>query len=123
LTYRWQAIVFLDDNTWRLVMLVINGETMADHPELMATIAAKHGEVPTSPSTPVTSTAKPDMPPKPRLLSYRTWTDSKGRTVEAAFIEHKGPNITLKKRDGKEVTLSIFKLSDEDREWIRQQGK
>lgn len=64
----------------------------------------------------------PLAPPEP-ALKYRTWHDNNGHALEAAFIQHKSANVTLRKRDGKEVSLSIYKLSDEDREWIRQQEK
>ncbi len=125
LTYRWAAIVYLDDNTWRLVHLTLHGDTMVDHPELIARIKAKHGETPGGKAeTAVSKKALKSLPaetkPAFRESDYRTWTDTKGHTVEAAFVLHKGANVTLHKRDGKDVTLSIFKLSDDDREWIRQ---
>lgn len=51
----------------------------------------------------------------------RTWTDSKGRTIDAAFVEHVGATVTLQKRDGKQLKIPINKLSEEDREFLRQQ--
>ena len=65
--------------------------------------------------------AKPSEPAKPTPeLEYRTWTDTRGKHLEAAFVSHKGPNITLHTREGRDVTFSIYRLSDDDREWIRQ---
>ena len=38
-------------------------------------------------------------------------------------MEKNGQDVTLRKRDGKDVTLSISKLSDEDVKWLEQQRK
>ena len=35
LTYRWQTIIFLDGDTWRLVSCIIDGEQMYDDPALV----------------------------------------------------------------------------------------
>jgi len=52
--------------------------------------------------------------------AFRTWTDVKGHKIEAIFSCQ---TVTLKKRDGSEVTVSLERLSEEDRQWIRQQSK
>jgi SLA1 homology domain 1, SHD1 len=63
----------------------------------------------------------PAMKPTP---VYRTWTDSTGKfKTEAVFIQRTGESLTLRKRDGKEITLAVSKLSDEDQMWIREHGK
>lgn len=51
----------------------------------------------------------------------RPWKDATGKfTIEAVFVSKSGANITLKKADGKEITLPILKLSKEDQAWIKE---
>ena len=45
---------------------------------------------------------------------FRTWTDKHGRKIEAKFIALKGDQIFLERRDGREITLSIDRLSKQD---------
>ncbi len=59
----------------------------------------------------------------PQPESYRVWADANGHRVEAALVEQKGSDVTLRKRDGKEVTLRISTLSREDLEWMLKEGK
>ena len=108
LTYRWEAIVFLDGDTWRLVTLVIDGKTVVDHDDLTAAIKAKH--------------AKALAPENKRpSLVWRTWTDKAGKhETEAALVRRDKNSVVLRKSDGKEVTVPLDKLSDEDREWLRK---
>jgi hypothetical protein len=128
LTYHWGAIVFLDDNTWQLVTLTINGETMADHPELVKAIAIKHGEKTEEPSVkasrepersgPAAEMPPGEPPPEPET-ELRTWSDSTGKfTIEARFIGTDGVDVMLRKPDGKKITLPREKLSEKDQQWI-----
>ena len=48
----------------------------------------------------------------------RTWTSSDGRTMEAEFVRADDKNVTLK-RGVKEFTLSLDKISQADREFLR----
>jgi len=74
-----------------------------------------------------------DIPPPPlptkledpfrQPESYRVWADTKGHSVEAVFVEHKGLNITLRRHDGKEITLPISTFSRDDLEWMLKEGK
>ncbi len=51
----------------------------------------------------------------------RSWKDASGKfTIEAVFVSKAASTITLKKEDGKEVTLPIAKLSKEDQSWIKE---
>ncbi len=59
----------------------------------------------------------------PKPLEYRTWHDKQGRSLEAALVEQKGEDVMLRKRDGKDVTLAISRLSEEDVKWLGQQRK
>ena len=50
----------------------------------------------------------------------RIWTDATGKhTVEATLSSRTSTQITIAKDDGKEVTLSIDKLSAADQKWLR----
>jgi hypothetical protein len=48
----------------------------------------------------------------------RTWTSVKGDTIEAAYVRHAGAKVELKTADGRELTVPIGGLSDEDREYL-----
>jgi hypothetical protein len=51
---------------------------------------------------------------------FRTWTDSSGIFHEvAAFVESKNGKVSLKKRDGKTITVSMESLSEADQEYVR----
>jgi hypothetical protein len=51
----------------------------------------------------------------------RTWRDATGKfSVDATFVSKTSTNLTLRKQDGKEVTLQIAKLSKEDVQWIKE---
>ncbi len=52
--------------------------------------------------------------------SPRTWRDATGKfSIEATYVTKTGTSITLRKQDGKEVTLEMSKLSKEDLQWIK----
>lgn len=53
------------------------------------------------------------------LAEFRIWTDLNGNFLEAEFVGTSGKNIVLKKRDGKQLSLSPMKLSKEDREYLK----
>jgi hypothetical protein len=51
----------------------------------------------------------------------RTWKDATGKfSVEATFVSKSGTDVTLRKQDGKEITLKTVKLSKEDLQWIKE---
>jgi hypothetical protein len=50
----------------------------------------------------------------------RNWTDILGRTIEAALVSQEKDRVTLS-NEGKEYTLPIARLSEEDRAYLRQQ--
>ncbi len=51
----------------------------------------------------------------------RTWKDASGKfSIDAVLVTKAATTITLKKEDGKEVTLPITKLSKEDQAWIKE---
>jgi hypothetical protein len=56
--------------------------------------------------------------------NFRKWTTSNNKfSTEAVFVRVQDNSVVLKKRDDKEVTVPIEKLSDTDREYIREQTK
>ena len=57
------------------------------------------------------------------LLPARTWTDERGRKIEAEFVSQDETNVLLRLADGgKPVTVPLARLSEEDREFLRAQA-
>ena len=48
----------------------------------------------------------------------RTWTDLKGRTMEASFVMYLGDKIVIKRTDGREFTVSPALFSAADQEYL-----
>ncbi|RYD64790.1 MAG: hypothetical protein EOP83_08910, partial [Verrucomicrobiaceae bacterium] len=53
-------------------------------------------------------------------LDARTWTDVQGRKIEAEFVSSTATDVTLKLASGKEATLPLNRLSQEDLAYIRE---
>jgi hypothetical protein len=52
----------------------------------------------------------------------RTWVDSSGKhRVEAELVRVAGTNVLLRNSEGKQVTVPIARLSNDDRAFLRQQ--
>lgn len=51
---------------------------------------------------------------------FRTWTDVKGRRIEAALVGAEGNTATLKKRNGNVYAVELQSLSEQDREFIKK---
>lgn len=50
---------------------------------------------------------------------FRTWTSADGRfTIDAEFVKAIGRKVTLRKRDGTEITVPMERLSEDDRRVI-----
>ena len=48
-------------------------------------------------------------------VSARKWTSSDGKfSVEAELVEAENGNVRLKRRDGKDITVPVSRLSKED---------
>ena len=59
-----------------------------------------------------------------RMRETRTWTRKNGETFKAEFVSWEpGKGVHLKGADGKEITVFIGKLSEEDRKYVRQHAK
>lgn len=53
---------------------------------------------------------------------FRTWSDASGKfKVSAKFISADNDNVTVQREDGKQVTVPISRLCDEDRQFIEEQ--
>lgn len=48
----------------------------------------------------------------------RTWTDSRGNTIEAELLENMNGTVTLAREDGQETHISISNLSAQDQKFV-----
>jgi hypothetical protein len=48
----------------------------------------------------------------------RTWTDSRGNTIEAELLENMNGEVTLQREDGREAHISISNLSGNDQKYV-----
>lgn len=53
-------------------------------------------------------------------LQARTWTNSEGKKIEADYISHTEESVTIKFK-GKDMQYALDKLSQEDRDWLKEQ--
>ncbi len=54
---------------------------------------------------------------------YRSWSNTEGVKIEAEFVKAEGESVTLRLRSGKVTTFAQTKLSEADREFIKENGK
>ncbi|MEM6799480.1 MAG: thioredoxin-like domain-containing protein [Planctomycetota bacterium] len=55
------------------------------------------------------------------LAETRTWKDASGRfEIEAEAVGVEGGRVRLRKADGKEITVPLERLSQEDRDYVRE---
>ncbi|MBK8038446.1 MAG: DUF1080 domain-containing protein [Verrucomicrobiaceae bacterium] len=73
------------------------------------------------PEPPRTSVSAPPAPPKPEP-EFRTFTDSRGRQIQASLIRVQKDDVTLKTEDGKEHTFKAATLSAADIEYLKTKG-
>lgn len=58
--------------------------------------------------------------PNDGLDVMREWADATGKyKIEAKFIKYDGTNITLERKDGRQVTLALAKLSKADQDFVK----
>jgi hypothetical protein len=63
-------------------------------------------------------------PAKNPLAAIRNWTDISGKhKIEAEFVKFADGKVTLKKKDGQEVSLLLEKLSEADQDIAKSLGK
>ena len=53
---------------------------------------------------------------------WRTWKSTAGTAIEAKLLSSDGNEVTLEKRDGKKLTLTLTKLSAADQSYLREQN-
>jgi hypothetical protein len=53
-------------------------------------------------------------------LAGRTFTDAKGRTIEAEVTAATETEVTIKRADGKEFTVALSTFSDADQEFVKK---
>ncbi|MEM9238016.1 MAG: prolyl oligopeptidase family serine peptidase, partial [Verrucomicrobiota bacterium] len=54
-------------------------------------------------------------------LEARTWTSTDGRELEAEFVSATETHVKVKRDvDGKELTIPLTGISEEDREWVEE---
>lgn len=54
----------------------------------------------------------------PQAPSFRKWTDTQARTLEASFLRVEGETVFLRLPSGGEVPVPIASLSEADRSWV-----
>jgi hypothetical protein len=70
---------------------------------------------------PEAAPAKEGAPQAAGAPTMHTWRDVSGTyAVEATFVKSEGEKVTIKKTDGKTITLQIKKLSKADQEYVKQ---
>lgn len=59
------------------------------------------------------------MCPSALRAEFRNWTNTEGKIVDAELVKVDGDNVTFRLRNGNMTTYSQAKLSDTDREFIK----
>jgi outer membrane protein assembly factor BamB len=54
---------------------------------------------------------------------YRTFTDSRGRTVRARVVRIDGDRVTIERQDGKQFTIRISTFSQADQDFLRRPAR
>lgn len=86
------------------------------------TITSVAAEADDSEPTDETPTAAPTTvePETDELRKSRTWTDHKGKTIEATFVSLANRTVRLRLASGKEVELPAERLSAPDRQLLQE---
>lgn len=53
----------------------------------------------------------------------RTWTSTAGTTIEAEFVSMTSGKVKLRKADGLVIVVEVGKLSDADRDWLKERAR
>jgi hypothetical protein len=85
-------------------------------------VAALAKEKESSDSNPATSKPSPTSVSAPAAPELRTWRDRSGKfSVEAEFISREANKVRLRTKQGREITVEISRLSDDDRAVLEKQ--
>ena len=61
---------------------------------------------------------------RPAIKKMRTWHDASGKfEIEATLVSFKGETVTLKKKNGRTIHVSLKKLSAEDQKFVEDQSR
>lgn len=61
--------------------------------------------------------------PTKSTLAVREWTDNTGKfRIRATLMKVENAKVTLRKEDGKEITVPVERLSDKDRAYLAEQA-
>ncbi len=52
----------------------------------------------------------------------RAWTNDQGQQIEAEFVKQANGKVTLKLKNGRNATIAISTLSQEDQDFLKEQG-
>ena len=52
-------------------------------------------------------------------LFARTWTSTDGVRIDAEFVSADDKGVTIRRNDGRRFTVSMEKLSQEDKDWVK----
>ena len=52
--------------------------------------------------------------------AYRTFTDSRGREIQARVLRISGEQVTIQRRDGKRFTVAIATFSQADQDFLHR---
>jgi hypothetical protein len=119
--YRWRRILYSSDGPGPVTVVSDGGAIGPDIRELKKALT----KLPTPQGHSVNDDQRPQQSPaKSEVRSeFRTWTDASGKhKTEAQFNGMAFGKVKLLKRNGGEITIPLEKLSDNDKEWIKQQG-
>jgi predicted peptidase len=58
----------------------------------------------------------------PVIADARTWTSTDGRKLEAELVSATGAEVTVKNAAGQTFTISLERLSEDDRKWVQSNG-
>ncbi len=127
LTYQWETIVMLNGDTWELVSCAIDGRTVYESKDLLATLTArklgKEQSIASAARKQRAALAAEERKADEETR-WRTWTDAIGKhKTEARYGGLSSGKVNLTKRDGAKVQVPLDKLCKEDQEWIRQRSQ
>lgn len=110
LTYRYQGTVAVENDIYRLALLEINGQPI----QADAAFVGRESDR-------LDAVAAEQAQAAEDAERTRTWTSVDGRfTTEAKFLKFAASHVHLEKADGQIIEVSIGKLSEADREWVKR---
>lgn len=123
LTYDWATIVTLDENTWKLVSCQIGDDVVYVNQDIANKLEVKKilsEQAALVAERKAKADAKRQHQAEIEKTYWRTWTSAGGKhTTEAKYSGVSSGVVTLTKKDGTVSKVPIEKLSESDRDWIK----